>query len=176
MAARFYPRGFQKSNQPLRRSRPELDGQTFRVSRGRAQPGGNGRTAYTPLAGHWRRATCQEARCRFFCHGWVTTIDLTPQQPPEQLAERRYASRYLHQSGWDFRVEWDGSRELFHFAPGQNCYQVIDRGHRHQLPVERDPIFWHRSGPGQGWQVEYDEFFDRFNETSYQLSRRLNDG
>ena len=114
--------------------------------------------------------------CRYFRNGWVTTIDLTSQQDAGQLEERRYASRYLHQSGWNFGVVWEGSRELFHFLPGQNCYSVIDRGHRHYIPVERDPVFLHISGTGQGRQVEGSEFFELFNETSYNLMRRQQDG
>lgn len=166
-----------QSNQPALRNKPWLDNQVFRISRGQQVPTrGMRRTGYVPLAGHWQPATCEELGCRFFTNGWVTTIDLTPQQDPAQLQERQYASRYLHQSGWDFRVEWDGSKEIFHFAAGQNHYAKIDRSHRHYLPVARDPVFVHLTGPRQGGRVGFDEFFDRFNENSYQLRRRTQDG
>ncbi|NIV28257.1 MAG: hypothetical protein GWN58_01725, partial [Anaerolineae bacterium] len=74
------------------------------------------------------------------------------------------------------RVEWDGSKEIFHFAPGQNHYPKIARDHRHLMPVERDPVFLHTNPWGGFRQLDYDEYFDKFNETTYQLGKRFKEG
>ena len=161
---------FRKSTQTVRRPYSHLDGQVYRINRGKAERSPGGRTVYTPLPSHWREASCGEVNCPHWEHGWVTTLDLGPDQPVHELQMNQTRAKYIReQSGRAFTERWEGSTVIYTFQAEQKCFR------QHKLPVARDPIFVHLPGVGMpAKQVDDAEFFTRFNETSYWLGRRLN--
>jgi hypothetical protein len=125
-----------------------------------------------PDPAFWRKATCKEVNCSHWEKGWQTVLDLSPQQPGGDLGLMRARYNYIRDSsGRSFKEEWVGSTVTFLFPAGQTCFRS------HQMPVERDPVFLHRPGPAQeARQLDYDEFFDKFNATSYLLGQRQKGG
>ncbi|MGH3680777.1 MAG: hypothetical protein ACRDT2_11090, partial [Natronosporangium sp.] len=82
-----------------------------------------------PLPTHWRPASCAEVGCPAHAHGWQTTIDVAT-----ELGGRQANYIRLH-SGRAFTAAEAGTLVTFTFPPGQTCFR------RHQLPLEREPIF-----------------------------------
>lgn len=153
---------------PQQRWRPDLDGQTFRVNRGRLVRGAGNRNVFVPHPAYWRTATCMEVDCAHYERGWWTRIPLGAEQDPEDLAMNRTRYNYIRNASRRAYTEtWDGSEAVFHFSAEQPCFRP------HKLPLERDPVFIHMKRPGQYQPMDYDQYFDTFNETSYQLNRRL---
>lgn len=92
--------------------------------------------AVTPLRTHFRRATCEEAKCPNYYNGFLMRID-------KNLPLGTAQARYLRQeSGRSFREERqpDGLT-YFIFPPGQQCFI------QHRLPNDR-PAFALVGGPG----------------------------
>ena len=156
---------------PQQRWNPSLDGQTFRVTRGQLMREiskvGN-REVFVPHPSYWRAATCIEMDCKHYKQGWWTRIPLGADLHSKVLALNRARYNYIrNESRRAYTETWDGSEAVFHFSAEQPCFRP------HKLPLERDPVFIRMKGPGQTGKMEYDQFFDTFNETSYQLNRRL---
>lgn len=160
---------------PRQRWRPELDGQTYRVNRGRfSHVDRRGNRFYTPsdsegrlIKSHWQIVFCQRSGDPCFDEGFSVTLNCSPEIRKDELVlnQRRY--KLIRDDPARHHSEiWDGSTVTLHFPAGQKCYG-------HTQPVMRDPNFIHIKGPGNGHQVDYDQFFDTMNETTYQLERRL---
>lgn len=158
---------------------PSLDGKTFRITRGElVRPAMNSNNptirkqggVFSPLPAYFREAHCMEVNCQHYENGWWTRIPLGPEQDPEDLALNRARYNLIKDQKMDtprsFIDSWEGTVAVFHFAAEQRCFRI------HKIPVERDPIFIHITGPGQGRRMDYNEFFDTHNESSYQLERR----
>lgn len=85
-----------------------------------------------PLASHWRKATCAEVDCPHWTHGWATTVVTgSDDEALIRRARRRFTAE--HQA--------DGFTR-FMFEPGQPCFAAS----RHQLPLEREPLYVVRGG------------------------------
>ena len=160
-----------KSNQTVHRPYPRADGQRFQVTRSRAVQGHRG-VAHVPDPAFWRKATCQEVNCAHWEKGWQTVLDLSPQQDVGRLGFTRAQYNYIREkSGRSFTEHWVGAEVTFYFPAGQTCFRD------HHLPLARDPVFLHSVGPGREVrQLDYDEFFDTFNETSHLLEQRQKGG
>lgn len=89
--------------------------QTYRVS--------------APLATHFRRATCEEARCDAYRHGWRTVLDDAGETGAAQARYIRERSGRRFAEGRD-----DLGRVVFTFAPGQTCFGAD----AHRVSVERE--------------------------------------
>ena len=175
---------------PQKRWNPGLDGQTFRMNRGRrVRAYGQAKTTFVPLETYWAKVSCQEWGCPAYQNGFTMTFDLSPTQPDLVMMQARY--RAVTNSGRSYTECWDGegcnhggeivtdqpglalnvvervkgTTVRFHIPAGQQCFK------EHILPLERDPRFIHIKGNG-GREVGFDEFFDTFNETTHQLSKR----
>lgn len=85
-----------------------------------------------PLATHFRKATCEEAECPAYLHGWVTRV-----QNSEQAD---YIRRH---SGRSFEETEPG---VFVFKPGQVCFGAAD----HRVRLEREEHYLVRSGDWRG--------------------------
>lgn len=162
---------YRKSSQRIQRPYAQADGQQFHITRSRPVQGSRG-VAHIPDPAFWRKAACKEVNCTHWERGWQTTLDLTPNQPAGELGLNRARYNYIRdKSGRSFREEWVGSTVTFLFPAGQTCFR------EHRVPLARDPRFLHLPGPGRETrQVDYDEFFDRFNETSHILEQRAQGG
>ena len=143
-----------------------------------------------PLKSHWRRATCREIECQPYGGGWWTRIDLSPTLDPDTLQSHQRADYYIrHNCERRYIETWEGSTIAYHFEAGQDCFkttcglcQACQEGQacvndHHWIPLERDPIFIHQDSKGRVQTgLEYTEFFDRFNENSYKINRRAQQG
>jgi hypothetical protein len=96
-----------------------------------------------PRATHWRPATCAEAQCDAYLHGWKTVID----EATELGMGQAYYIR--EQSGRRFREErLPGGRTEFYFEPGQRCFRSGDQ--RHYVRLDRQEIYVVRDGDHRG--------------------------
>lgn len=159
---------------PRNRTRPRshLDDNKYLVTRARADSTGTP----TRREGFWRDATCAETGCPHYLYGWTTTLNMTPSngtpQDNHRLSQMQARAYYIRsQSNRAFTELADGYTFTYRFEAGQKCFKP------HRLPVERDPLFACKSGLQGHWQqMEFTQFFDSFNETSYGLNRRIHDG
>ncbi len=89
-----------------------------------------------PLSTHWRAATCAEAECPAYEHGWRTTVDVST-----ELGRRQ--ARYIRkESGRSFTESSDmPGMVTFEFEAGQKCFAAD----QHRVRGERDNIFAVRS-------------------------------
>lgn len=93
-----------------------------------------------PLATHFRPATCAEADCAAYLHGWVTKVD-----EGVDLGQRQ--AHYIRTvSGRSFTEQREGALTAFEFEAGQTCFAPG----AHQVPVGRDPLFVVRDGDWRG--------------------------
>lgn len=94
-----------------------------------------------PLRTHWRPATCDEAGCEAYRHGWVTTTDLSTALGQRQAEYIRHDRSRRHQE------QRTGPNEVkFVFGPGQRCFAAS--GHR--VPLERPARFYVADGDWRG--------------------------
>lgn len=84
----------------------------------------------SPLATHWRPASCEEYGCAALEHGWMSPIDETTDLGAKQAhyiraeSDRKFAEQ---------RAE-DG-KTLFVFEAGQECFTT------HHVPLDRPELF-----------------------------------
>jgi hypothetical protein len=94
-----------------------------------------------PRATHWRSATCAEIGCRAHERGWKTLADLATVQGQRMTAYIR------SMSGRAFTEERTSPTTItFTFSPGQQCFG----SDKHQVPLEKDPIYVVRGGDWRG--------------------------
>lgn len=97
----------------------------------------------SPLATHWRAATCAEVDCANWVHGFRVTCDLRT-----DLGVRQ--ARYVRDTAWErkqpFQHAWteQGRVITFIFQAGQPCFTS------HRLPVGRPALFIARNGDHRG--------------------------
>lgn len=120
-----------------------------------------------PLKTHWRKATCEEADCRAFLFGWVTTVDIGTDLGQKQFyfithdRERSCTVSQLNERLYEFT-----------FGPGQRCYASST----HRVRLERVPKFLvtpgdfrAKVGPsrvhtrGEDWIDDFANHQDRLN-------------
>lgn len=90
---------------------------------------------------HWRPATCEEAGCDAYLHGWRTLIDTS-----QELGQRQ-ADYIRKESGRAFAEDTLGPDQVvFVFDAGQRCF----RSSEHQVEVGREPLFLVRGGDHRG--------------------------
>ena len=147
----------------------QLTHNQFKVNRARKSINSNGKVVYTKAAGFWKAATCKDIRCYRYENGWESFIPATNAQMIADI----YAKR--NDRTWTFSEERiEGGIIKFTFPPGLTCFEHLD-GTGHTVPVERDPRFLYRPGgrPTKPVLMDYDQWFDTFNETSYQANGKL---
>lgn len=122
-----------------------------------------------PLKTHFRPATCEEAGCKAYRSGWVTTVDLGT-----ELGQRQY--HYIsHDKTRSFTVQ-RASLTLVKvvYPPGNRCF----RSASHKVSVGREPRFIVAHGDWRGylerprahtraefWVEEFSEHADRLVTT-----------
>ena len=94
-----------------------------------------------PLRTHWRPASCEEAGCVQYRHGWVSTFDLST-----DLGMKQYD--YCRQ---DKTRSWSMQRASltlvkFVYPPGQPCFRKTE----HRVPLERPGRFYVAGGDFRG--------------------------
>lgn len=90
----------------------------------------------SPLATHFRRATCQEYGCPGYRLGFKTTVEAASEQ----------AAYIRARSGRHFTETRDGDMATFTFPPGQMCWRSSD----HRIPLDRPAFFYVKDGDFRG--------------------------
>lgn len=91
----------------------------------------------SPLASHFRPATCEEVACPDYAHGWRVRVEGLP-------AEMVHTARTCGRKYTELRVA-EGETWL-EFSAGQPCF----RASQHRAPVGRPPLYVVRDGDARG--------------------------
>ena len=124
-------------------------------------------SVHTPLATHWRKATCEEVNCPQYLNGWGLRI--------EQVTARDvYTAEH---SGRKFRRVQVGPGETWLvFEAGQPCF----RASAHRKKIERPELFVLRRGdfraPGDPVKLGASSWLDSFGENQENLSAAIERG
>jgi hypothetical protein len=103
-------------------------------------------TILAPLTTHFRRGTCEEARCAHYLAGWRSIVDERSQLGQ---AQAYYIRR---ESGRRFREEQlSPAATVFTFEPGQACF----KSDTHRVRVQRPEIYVARGGDWRGNPTGY---------------------
>jgi hypothetical protein len=94
----------------------------------------------SPLATHWRRATCEEVDCANYLHGWRSVIDESTELGQGQAHYIRHDTSRRHTE----ERRPDGLTE-FTFEAGQTCFQAA----AHKVQV-RPELYLSRGGDWRG--------------------------
>ena len=100
---------------------------------------------------YWKDASCAEVNCRNYINGWRTIL------PSTDLSNIDWVRR----SGMEFTEEQQDGLVVFHFAPGQMCFDG-ELG-RHRIPHDRDPVMSLNKRI-----MEPLEYMDIWNDTEYR--------
>lgn len=92
----------------------------------------------SPLATHFRPATCQEVDCANYAKGWLTRLDTAD---PKQAG---LANDIRMKLGRKFMAVERGTVVEFTFPPGQQCFA------QHRVPLDRPEFFVVRDGDWRG--------------------------
>jgi hypothetical protein len=126
----------------------------------------------SPLATHFRDASCKEARCEHYLNGWVSEIDVSTQQGKVWAAA-------IKRSGRAYTVDRSGPGPVitFRFEAGQRCFAAP-----HKVPVGRPELFvvrdgdWRGNPSGNSARVRPPEFVERMAENLDALDSALRRG
>lgn len=88
----------------------------------------------SPLATHFRPASCAEVRCPAYAAGWVTRV------PAGSQLEGLVRTSGRH---WVAEVR-DGAEVVFSFEAGTSCFRAAS----HRTPLDRPEQFIVRTGRG----------------------------
>ena len=100
---------------------------------------------------YWKPASCAEVSCRNYTNGWRTILPSTDLSNIE----------WIRKSSMDFTEERQDGLVVFHFAPGQTCFDG-ELG-RHRIPHDRDPVMSLNKRI-----MEPLEYMDTWNDTEYR--------
>ncbi len=147
-------------------------GGRFRISRGlpymapRSQYRGDTQQRFKRHPAHWTKIGCKEYGCDHYAKGWITKINLSPFQGQEDIRLNQMRYNWIRDhSERKFCESLEGAVAVFHFEAEQTCFR------EHIGMIERDPMFFHNRK-----RIDYDQFFDEFQETDYQVARRVQSG
>jgi hypothetical protein len=91
----------------------------------------------SPLATHWRPATCEEADCEQYANGWRVRVEGLS---PEDLHAIRTSGRQFHS------VDVAEGETWLVFEPGQPCFKAA----AHKVPLGRPELYVVRGGDWRG--------------------------
>ena len=86
----------------------------------------------SPIATHWRPASCADVDCPAWANGWATVVDegtVLGQGQADYIragAGRRYTEDRI-----------SGGRTRFTFDAGQPCFRAVD----HRVPLDRPEVY-----------------------------------
>lgn len=92
----------------------------------------------SPLATHYRDATCREVDCERHVKGWNSALDMTRED------HAKAATWIRMKSGRAFTVTEAGPIVTFTFPAGQTCFE------KHKVPVGRPELYLVRGGDWRG--------------------------
>ncbi|NUP18434.1 MAG: hypothetical protein HOZ81_20585 [Streptomyces sp.] len=126
----------------------------------------------SPLATHWRAATCAEVDCPAHVNGWQSTIDETT------ILGQQQAFYIRKQSGRRFTEERpEAGLTRFRFEAGQRCFG------QHQVPLGRPELYLVRGGDWRGnptgelrQHTNAQDWIDDFGEHQDNLADQIRKG
>ncbi len=95
----------------------------------------------SPIETHTREASCEEAECAAWQHGWVTRVDTSTELGRNQA---EYIESRRHGRSFQVLPTEPGTRE-YRFASGQRCFAAP-----HRVALERPAFFIVREGDFRG--------------------------
>lgn len=126
---------------------------------------------HSPLATHYRNASCAEVECQQHAVGWTSTLDLS-------TADGRRWGNAIARSGRRYTTSTHGLLTTFTFPAGQKCFKAP-----HKVPTGRPEIYvvrdgdWRGNPTGRVDRVEEPmEFVERMAENLDVLSSTINRG
>lgn len=119
----------------------------------------------SPLATHWRAATCEEVTCPHYLFGWATTV------LPDSADEATIKASGRH---WASREPQPGGFVRYTFPPGQPCFAAS----RHKVQVGRPELFYVQGGDWRGnpaclptrQHVRGEDFIEDFGEHQQRIA------
>lgn len=125
----------------------------------------------SPLATHFRPATCQEVDCANYAKGWLTRLDTAVPQQAQLANDIRL------KLGRKFLAVERGTVVEFTFPPGQQCFA------QHRVPLDRPEFYVVRDGDWRGnprgtapVQRNADDWLDDFANHQDRLKTVLDQG
>jgi len=126
----------------------------------------------SPLATHFRPASCAEVDCPNLEHGWRTVVDETTD------LGRQQAHYIRKESGRKFQALADGGLTTFIFEAGQACFA------QHQVRLDRPEHYLVRAGDWRGnpqgtparQHANADDWIDDFANHQQALADRIQRG
>ena len=109
---------------------------------------------------HFINASCKIVDCPQFLNGWVTRVIIG--SPQEQYVKRDKSRKWT-------AVKVDDATMEYYYEAGQNCFGT------HRMKLEKAPYFNINGLAGKdprSLTIDFDEWTDRFNESSYRSTRR----
>jgi hypothetical protein len=101
-------------------------------------------SARAPLATHWRPATCEEAECEHFLHGFVLSVDLSTDLGQKQY---HYVTKEDKERSYSIqRISMDLVKVVY--GPGNPCFEPYRSQHR--VPIGRPPFYLVADGDFRG--------------------------
>lgn len=100
----------------------------------------------SPLATHYRDASCAEADCDQLANGWLTVADESTdvgQRVAETIRAMRGRKDFIEQRGCP-EHGIPNTITCFIFRPGQECFRA------HKVPLDRPATFIERDGDWRG--------------------------
>lgn len=116
----------------------------------------------SPVATHFRRATCQEANCTAYSNGWTYVKEDLERENLYYLvthAGKRYQEmltpvpQQAEDGAWSFGPE----KICLVFEPGQVCFQAA----KHLVPLERPEFYFAGRGDFRSFQARQARRFNR---------------
>jgi len=94
----------------------------------------------SPIETHTRPASCAEADCGAYIHGWKTTVDESTELGQGQ-------AHYIRkESGRAFTEQVEPGLTVFTFDAGQRCFAAGE----HRVPLDRPEFYIVREGDHDG--------------------------
>lgn len=129
-----------------------------------------------PISTHFRKATCEEARCPHYLGGFRTRVDESTDLGQQQAYYIRHDRSRRH-------TEWRDETGLtvFDFEPGQRCFNSGD----HKVRLEREELFltqpgdwrWRPTSGERPYRHTRPEFWtEEFAENQQNLADRIERG
>lgn len=96
----------------------------------------------SPLATHWREATCEEVDCEPYRTGWRIRFDTLPKDDQDYLVQYcaktgRHFTRFTTDFDPDTQQFYNPPATFLVFEAGQACF----RARHHRVPVGRPELY-----------------------------------
>lgn len=112
----------------------------------------------SPLATHYRRATCEEVNCEAYTNGWTLKKSDVDERLMHVIKEsgRYYSEKTLELGGDVYLV----------FPPGQACFAVM----QHVVPLNRPEFYFAGKGDFRSFSARRARKYDRADQWQHDFA------